>query len=140
MSWVIFLSGQKTLIVSTRWIFESWSAPYELLFSYSLIFQYFLYICAYIELLTVAKFAPQVYLHFQRKSTIGWSITAVFFDLVGGISSILQMIVISYNENDWSSFIGNPTKFGAGLLSILFDIVFILQHYVFYRQKMVTLV
>ena len=83
----------------------------------------------------MAKFAPQVYLHFQRKSTIGWSITAVFFDLIGGISSILQMIVISYNENDWSSFIGNPTKFGAGLLSILFDIVFILQHYVFYRQK-----
>ena len=104
----------------------------------------FLYICAYIELLTVAKFAPQVYLHFQRKSTIGWSITTVFFDLIGGISSILQMIVISYNENDWSSFIGNPTKFGAGLLSILFDIVFILQHFVFYRQKalskMVTLV
>ena len=92
----------------------------------------------------MAKFAPQVYLHFQRKSTIGWSITTVFFDLIGGISSILQMIVISYNENDWSSFIGNPTKFGAGLLSILFDIVFILQHYVFYRQKallkMVTLV
>ena len=92
----------------------------------------------------MAKFAPQVYFHFQRKSTIGWSITTVFFDLIGGISSILQMIVISYNENDWSSFIGNPTKFGAGLLSILFDIVFILQHYVFYSQKalskMVTLV
>ena len=83
----------------------------------------------------MAKFAPQVYLHFQKKSTVGWSITMIFFDLIGGISSILQMVAISYNENDWSSFIGNPTKFGAGLLSILFDILFILQHYVFYRQK-----
>ena len=83
----------------------------------------------------MAKFAPQVVLHFQRKSTVGWSITAVFFDLIGGIASILQMVVISCNENDWSSFIGNPTKFGAGLLSILFDVLFILQHYVLYRQK-----
>ena len=104
----------------------------------------FLYICSYVKLLTVAKYAPQLLLHFRSKSTIGWSIATVFSDLIGGIFSILQMVVSSYNENDWSSFIGNPIKFGAGLLSILFDIVFILQHYVFYRQKahskMVTLV
>ena len=95
----------------------------------------FLYICSYVKLLTVTKYVPQVLLHFQRKSTIGWSIATVFSDLIGGIFSILQMVVISYNENDWSSFNGNPTKFGAGLFSILFDILFILQHYVFYRQK-----
>ena len=95
----------------------------------------FLYICSYVELLTVTKFAPQILLHFRSKSTIGWSIATVFSDLIGGIFSILQMVVSSYNENDWSSFIGDPTKFGAGLLSVLFDILFILQHYVFYRQK-----
>ena len=95
----------------------------------------FLYICSYVKLLTVTKYVPQVLLHFRRKSTIGWSIATVFSDLVGGTFSILQMVVISYNENDWSSFIGDPTKFGLGLFSILFDILFILQHYVFYRQK-----
>ena len=95
----------------------------------------FLYICSYVKLLTVAKYAPQLLLHFRRKSTIGWSIATVFSDLIGGTFSILQMVVISYNENNWSSFIGDPTKFGLGLFSILFDIIFILQHYVFYRQK-----
>ena len=94
----------------------------------------FLYICSYVELLTVTKFAPQILSHFRRKSTNGWSIATVFSDLIGGSFSILQMVVISCNENDWTSFIGDPTKFGAGLLSVLFDILFILQHYVFYRQ------
>ena len=83
----------------------------------------------------MTKFAPQILSHFRRKSTNGWSIATVFSDLIGGSFSILQMVVISCNENDWTSFIGDPTKFGAGLLSVLFDIIFILQHYVFYRQK-----
>ncbi len=30
---------------------------------------------------------------------------------------------------------GDPTKFGLGFISVLFDIFFMLQHYVFYRQK-----
>merc|ERR1711860_250225 len=44
-----------------------------------------------------------------------------------------QMLIISYNNNDWSSIFGDPTKFGLGLFSVLFDIFFMLQHYVFYR-------
>jgi len=36
--------------------------------------------------------------------------------------------------DDWSSFFGDPTKFGLGLFSLLFDVFFILQHYVFYRN------
>ena len=35
--------------------------------------------------------------------------------------------------DDWSSIFGDPTKFGLGLFSVLFDVFFILQHYVFYR-------
>ena len=37
--------------------------------------------------------------------------------------------------DDWSAFRGNPVKFGLGLVSILFDIVFIIQHYVLYRNR-----
>ena len=37
--------------------------------------------------------------------------------------------------DDWSSIFGDPTKFGLGFFSILFDILFIIQHYVLYRGR-----
>jgi len=83
--------------------------------------------------ITLIKYVPQAYLNFRRKSTFGWSIGNILLDFTGGFLSIGQMFVISYNENDWGSVFGDPTKFGLGLFSVLFDIVFILQHYVFYR-------
>lgn len=35
--------------------------------------------------------------------------------------------------DDWQSLFGDPTKFGLGLFSVMFDVLFLLQHYVFYR-------
>ena len=35
--------------------------------------------------------------------------------------------------DDWSSIFGDPTKFGLGFFSILFDVLFIVQHYILYR-------
>lgn len=35
---------------------------------------------------------------------------------------------------DWQSIFGDPTKFGLGLFSVLFDILFIVQHYFLYRS------
>lgn len=88
---------------------------------------------SYIKLsVTLIKYVPQVWMNFRRKSTVGWSIGNVLLDFTGGTFSILQMFLLSYNSNDWSSFFGDPTKFGLGLFSICFDIVFILQHYVWY--------
>ena len=46
------------------------------------------------------------------------------------LSLIFQYSIFS---DDWSSIFGDPTKFGLGLFSVMFDILFILQHYVFYR-------
>lgn len=40
-----------------------------------------------------------------------------------------------YLLDDWGSIFGDPTKFGLGVFSILFDIVFIVQHYCLYRGK-----
>jgi len=37
--------------------------------------------------------------------------------------------------DDWDSIMGDPTKFGLGLFSVLFDILFIVQHYVLYAHK-----
>ncbi|XP_013178047.1 PREDICTED: cystinosin homolog isoform X1 [Papilio xuthus] len=95
----------------------------------------FLYICSYIKLcITLIKYVPQAYMNYKRKSTVGWSIGNIFLDFVGGSLSILQMTLNAYNYNDWISFFGDATKFGLGLFSLIFDIFFMLQHYVFYRE------
>ncbi|XP_060855568.1 cystinosin homolog [Metopolophium dirhodum] len=96
----------------------------------------FLYYCSYIKLtITLIKYIPQAVMNYKRKSTIGWSIGNIFLDFIGGLLSILQMIINAYNYNDWASVFGDPTKFGLGLLSVIFDILFFLQHYVFYRPE-----
>lgn len=42
-------------------------------------------------------------------------------------------MMILLKTDDWESIFGDPTKFGLGLFSVMFDILFMLQHYVFYR-------
>lgn len=37
--------------------------------------------------------------------------------------------------DEWNSIFGDFTKFGLGFFSILFDILFMTQHYVLYRKK-----
>lgn len=38
------------------------------------------------------------------------------------------------DADDWKNIFGNPTKFGLGLFSVLFDVLFIVQHYVLYKN------
>jgi hypothetical protein len=40
-----------------------------------------------------------------------------------------------FHLDDWTSIFGDPTKFGLGLFSVVFDIFFMVQHYVFYRYR-----
>ncbi|KAL7016802.1 hypothetical protein ACKWTF_010142 [Chironomus riparius] len=95
----------------------------------------FLNTCSYIKLaITLVKYVPQAILNYRRKSTVGWSIGNILLDFTGGILSMLQMMLNSYNYNDWQSIFGDPTKFGLGLFSVLFDILFMIQHYVLYRH------
>nr|CAD2163032.1 unnamed protein product [Meloidogyne enterolobii] len=84
---------------------------------------------------TLSKYFPQAILNFKRKSTIGWSIGNVLLDATGGTMDILQMILQAKNTADWSAFVGNPVKFGLGFVSIIFDVLFIIQHYVLYPHK-----
>ena len=92
-----------------------------------------IYAISYVKLLlTVFKYVPQVIANFRRRSTIGWSITQQLLDFSGGILSLLQLIVDSALQNDWSGLTGNPIKFGLANISVLFDIVFILQHFVLF--------
>jgi len=93
----------------------------------------FLYLLSYFKLyVTIAKFVPQAWENFQRKSTVGWSIENIVLDLSGGILSLVQLLIDAQRSNDWTSITGNPVKFGLSLLSILFDILFVIQHFVLY--------
>jgi cystinosin len=77
----------------------------------------------------------QVYMNNTRQSTEGWSIDNVLLDLGGGLLSTGQLLVTCHVLHDYSPVIGNPIKFGLGLTSFVFDIIFILQHYVWYRHQ-----
>ncbi|XP_053734541.1 cystinosin [Synchiropus splendidus] len=95
----------------------------------------YLYYFSYIKLaVTLVKYVPQAYMNYRRKSTEGWSIGNVLLDFTGGVLSILQMILQSYNNDEWMLIFGDPTKFGLGLFSVVFDILFMTQHYCLYRH------
>lgn len=96
----------------------------------------YLYYFSYIKLgVTIIKYIPQAWMNCKRQSTLGWSIGNVLLDFTGGSFSLLQMFLLAYNNEDWSSIFGDPTKFGLGAFSILFDILFMVQHYCLYRGK-----
>lgn len=93
-----------------------------------------IYYFSYVKLfITIVKYVPQAWMNYKRKSTEGWSIGNILLDFTGGVLSLVQMFLLSINYDDWGSIFGSPTKFGLGFFSVLFDILFIIQHYVLYR-------
>lgn len=67
----------------------------------------FLNTCGYIKLaITLIKYVPQAVMNYRRKSTVGWSIGNILLDFTGGILSMLQMLLNSYNysEKNYSQF------------------------------------
>jgi cystinosin len=82
---------------------------------------------------TVIKYCPQAWVNYKRKSTIGWSISQILFDLAGGFLSLAQLIIDASFQNDWSGVTGNPLKLLLANISIFFDLVFVVQHYILYR-------
>ncbi|KAH8929242.1 PQ-loop-domain-containing protein [Atractiella rhizophila] len=95
-----------------------------------------IYLLSYIKLyISFAKYLPQAYLNFKRKSTVGWSIHNILLDFTGGILSTAQLILDCALANDWSGITGDPVKLGLGLLSIIFDIGFMTQHYILYPNS-----
>lgn len=89
---------------------------------------------SYVKLvITLVKYTPQIMTNYRHRSTVGWSIWQILLDLLGGFLSIAQQCVDSWMQRDWSGITGNPVKFGLGNVSIAYDVVFVLQHYVLYR-------
>ncbi|KAH9488821.1 hypothetical protein Btru_058710 [Bulinus truncatus] len=119
-------------LVTGAWLFALASLVVTL--THTITWLTYLYYFSYIKLgVTLIKYIPQAYMNFRRKSTDGWSIGNVLLDFTGGFLSLLQMFLLAYNSDDWGSIFGDPTKFGLGFFSILFDILFIVQHYCLYK-------
>ncbi|KAF3334246.1 cystinosin [Carex littledalei] len=86
-------------------------------------------------IITLIKYIPQAVTNFKRKSTVGWSIGFVFFDFFGGLFSFGQMCAQSIDQGSTVNFYGNTGKLLLSLEVILFDLLFIVQHYVLYPEE-----
>ncbi|CAO3674302.1 unnamed protein product [Rhizopus microsporus] len=94
-----------------------------------------MYYLSYVKLLvSLIKYIPQAWVNFKRKSTLGWSIHNILLDFTGGTLSITQLLLDASISGDWSGVSGDPVKLGLGVQSIAFDIIFMLQHFVWYRD------
>ena len=79
---------------------------------------------------TFCKYLPQLLLNYRRRSTVGWPIDNILFDFTGGALSTLQLILDCADQHDWSGISGDVVKFGLGVTSMVFDVLFLVQHYV----------
>ena len=68
------------------------------------------------------------------QSTSGWSAGNILLDLAGGLASLVQMVLVADNSADWAALTGDLTKLGLAAVSLGFDAVFLLQHFVLYRN------
>lgn len=53
-------------------------------------------------------------------------------DFTGGFFSLMQTFVDGYETGSIDLAGTNSVKFGLGLLSMIFDVIFMTQHYVLY--------
>ncbi|KAL0032185.1 hypothetical protein WJX77_009515 [Trebouxia sp. C0004] len=101
----------------------------------------FLYLLSWVKMgVTFFKYMPQVWLNHRRQSTLGWNINQVLLDLSGGFFSVTQLCVEAFVKEDLSAITGDPVKFGLGLVSVVFDIMFMIQHYTLYRENNAKLI
>jgi hypothetical protein len=77
---------------------------------------------------TVCKYVPQALMNCAKQSTVGWSIGNVLLDFTGGVLSIGQLLLDGATLG-WGGVVGDPIKFGLGFISMVFDALFMVQHY-----------
>jgi len=86
------------------------------------------------------KYMPQAYYNYQRKSTVGWNIHNILLDFTGGSFSFAQNIIDTIrgqeiiNNDPYQNHSLNVAKYALSFISIIFDIIFIFQHYYLYNN------
>lgn len=72
-----------------------------------------------------------MYWNYQRKSTKGWSIFNILLDLTGGVLSFTQMALeAAFGEHVQINWV----KTVLGIAVVFYDIIFVVQHYVLYKE------
>lgn len=116
------------------WIVSLTFCLLEVLFCFSLkginlngclLFGYLKVSCA------VIKYFPQAMKNYKRKSTLGWNIMTTLIELFAWILSNLQVVLEILNTCEYENL--NVPKICLGFVTILFDLVFVIQHYALYR-------
>lgn len=90
--------------------------------------------------ISLIKFLPQLISNFRRKSTIGWNIHNILLDFTGGVFSFGQNIIDSVRDRFSVTSEGqskglNIAKYAISFVSIIFDILFMIQHYLLFRNS-----
>ena len=83
---------------------------------------------------TALKYLPQLYHNYARQSTAGWSFGNILLDLTGGVFSSLQLL-LDAAFTSWAGVAGDPVKLGLGVVSVLYDLLFIAQHLYYSRRR-----
>ena len=90
--------------------------------------------------ISLIKYIPQVVSNFRRRSTIGWNIHNILLDFTGGAFSFGQNIIDSFRDefsitSDDQSKGLNIAKYALSIISMLFDILFMVQHYILFKNS-----
>lgn len=118
---IVSVQVSSILLVGTLWLTDE----VDVLF--------FLYWCSYVKVsITLIKYMPQIYINYKFKTTEGWSTGNTILDASGGLLSILQMFIDSVDGESFEVFIGDPAKLCLGLLSLTFDLILLVQRFLFY--------
>lgn len=93
-------------------------------------------ILAYVKVaMSTAKHIPQLLYNHQRRSTKGWAVQTTILDFAGAILSILQLVLDAYRSNDMGNILGNTSKLSLASVTMMFDVCFLIQHYVLYPSS-----
>ena len=88
-------------------------------------------------LLSTIKYFYQIALNYDRKSTYGFSMWNVFFDIMGGSASLAQTLVVMHINSE--KILGDKTnlpKICLSVVTIFFDFILIYQHYAHYGEHL----
>lgn len=79
----------------------------------------------------VVKYLYQIFLNYDKKSTVGYAIEGVWGDILGAVCSLLQFVinkVIDQQDINWAKVL-------LAIISVVFDIVLLYQHYLVYKNR-----
>lgn len=93
-------------------------------------------ILAYVKvMMSTVKHIPQLLYNHKRRSTKGWAINSTILDCAGAILSICQLLLDAYRTHHMENVFGNSSKLSLALVTIAFNIMFLIQHFILYPSS-----